>query len=131
MTTRNLRPLQRTIGAFAVLPVLSGLGEALLGPRAVPGGSPAVLPTVDSAFRYANTFKVAAGLTLWTELGRVDRSPATTTVLATVAVGGAVRLLSWRQHGRPHPAIVAATVGETVLVPIIIAWRRRLQNSLT
>lgn len=87
MTTRNLRPLQRTIGAFAVLPVLSGLGEALLGPRAVPGGSP--------------------------------------------AVGGAVRLLSWRQHGRPHPAIVAATVGETVLVPIIIAWRRRLQNSPT
>jgi len=118
--------LQWTLGVLSAIPMASALGEILRGPQAVPGGSPDVVPTVDSALRYANVFKFAAGVTILRELGRIERSSAATFALSTVAVGGLARIVSWNQCGRPHPAILGAVALETIGVPILLTWQWRL-----
>ncbi|WP_353069559.1 hypothetical protein [Amycolatopsis sp. DG1A-15b] len=35
---------------------------------------------------------------------------------------------SWRQRGRPHPVTVAAMVLETVGMPVMIAWQKRISS---
>ncbi|MFC9839051.1 DUF4345 domain-containing protein [Rhodococcus sp. NPDC127530] len=123
------RRLQWTLAILALLPTVSAVGEIVRGPQGVPGGSPAVVPTVDSALRYANVYKFAVGPVIWSQLARVERSPALTFALSTVFVGGLARLRSWQQSGRPHPVTVAAVVLETVGTPMAIAWQRRVTSN--
>jgi Domain of unknown function (DUF4345) len=120
------RRLQWTLGVLAAIPVASASGEIVLGPHGVPGGSPDVIPTVDSALRYANLFKFAVGPVIWSQLAHVERSPVLSFAAATIAIGGLARLLSWQQRGRPHPITVGAVVLETVGVPILLAWQRHI-----
>ena len=120
------RRLQWTLGVLAAIPVASAAGEILRGPQGVPGGSPDVIPTVDSSLRYANVFKFAVGPVIWSQLGRVERSPALSFAATTIAIGGLARLRSWQQRGRPHPVTVGAVALETIGVPILLAWQRRL-----
>jgi Domain of unknown function (DUF4345) len=122
------RGLQRTLAVLAVIPVASAIGEIVRGPQGVPGGSPDVVPTVDSALRYANVFKFAVGPVMWSQLARVEQSSAVTFALSTIFVGGLVRLRSWQQRGRPHPISVAAIALETIGVAGLLAWQRRLSS---
>jgi Domain of unknown function (DUF4345) len=122
------RRLQWTLGALAAIPVASASGEILRGAQGVPGGSADVSPTVDSSLRYANVFKLAVGPVIWSQLGRVERSPALTFAAATIAVGGLARLRSWQQRGRPHPISVGAVALETIGVPLLLAWQRRIST---
>jgi hypothetical protein len=123
------RRLQWTLGILAAIPVASAAGEILRGAQGVPGGSPDVSPTVDSSLRYANVFKFAVGPVIWSQLGRVERSPALTFAAATIAIGGLARVRSWHQRGRPHPITVGAIALETTGVPILLAWQRRISAS--
>jgi hypothetical protein len=123
------RGLQRTLAVLAVIPMASAIGEIVRGPQGVPGGSPDVLPTVDSSLRYANVFKLAVGPVMLSQLGRVEQSPAVTFALSTIFVGGLARLRSWQQRGRPHPITVSAIVLETFGVAGLLAWRKRLSTS--
>jgi Domain of unknown function (DUF4345) len=116
------RRLQWTLAVLAAIPVASASAEILRGPQGVPGGSPNVIPTVDSALRYANVFKFAVGPVIWSQLARDERSPALSFAAATIAIGGLARLRSWQQRGRPHPVTVAAIALETVGVPILLTW---------
>lgn len=120
------RRLQWTLGVLAAIPVASAAGEIVRGPQGVPGGSPDVIPTVDSSLRYANVFKFAVGPVIWSQLGRVERSPALSFAATTIAIGGLARLISWQQRGRPYPITVGAVALETIGVPILLAWQRRL-----
>ena len=122
------RGLQWTLGLLAALPAGSAVLEIVRGPSAVPGGSPAVTPTVDSALMYANVFKLAVAPVIWSQLTSIERSNTTTLAGATIGVGGLARLWSWRQAGRPHPVIVAATALELIGIPIILGWQRRLAD---
>lgn len=88
-------------------------------------------PTVDSALRYANVFKFAVGPVIWSQLGRVERSPSVTYALSSIFVGGFARLRSWQQRGRPHPVIVGAVVLELAAPPLLIAWQRRIRSRST
>lgn len=126
--SRSRRRLQWTLAALAVIPMASASGEIVRGPQGVPGGSPDVLPTVDSALRYANAFKFAVGPVIWSQLAHVERSPALTVALSTVFGGGLARLRSWHQRGRPHPVSVTAVVLETVAVPMLIVWQRHITS---
>ena len=123
------RRLQWTLGVLAAIPVASAADEILRGPQGVPGGSPDVNSTVDSSLRYANVFKFAVGPVIWSQLGRIDRSPALSFAAATIAIGGLARLRSWQQRGRPHPITVGAIALETIGVPILLTWQRRLSTS--
>ena len=125
-TSASRRRLQWTLTVLAAIPVASASGEILRGPQGVPGGSPDVTPTVDSALRYANVFKFAVGPVIWSQLGRVEQSPALSFAAATIAIGGLARLRSWQQRGRPHPVTVAAIALEAVGGPILLAWQRRV-----
>ena len=123
------RRLQWTLGVLAAIPVASAVGEIVRGPQGVPGGSPDVTPTVDSALRYANVFKFAVGPVIWSQLGRVERSPAVPFAISTITVGGLARLRSWQQRGRPHPATVAAIALEALGGPLLLIWQRRVASS--
>lgn len=123
------RRLQWTLGVLAAIPVASATGEIVQGPQGVPGGSPDVTPTVDSSLRYANVFKFAVGPVIWSQLGRVERSPAVSFALATIAVGGLARLRSWQQRGRPHPVTVAAIALEALGGPLLLIWQRSVSSS--
>ncbi|KHO20480.1 hypothetical protein QQ44_25475 [Mycolicibacterium setense] len=92
----------------------------------MPGGSADVAATVDSSLRYANVFKFAVGPVIWSQLRNVEQSSAVTFAAATIALGGVARLRSWQQRGRPHPIAVGAIALETIGVPILLAWQRRL-----
>ena len=123
------RGLQRTLAVLAAMPMASAIGEIVRGPQGVPGGSPDVLPTVDSSLRYANVFKLAVGPVMWSQLRRVEQSSAVTFALSTIFVGGLARLRSWQQRGRPHPITVSAIALETVGVAGLLAWQRRLATN--
>jgi len=111
------------------MPVVSATGEIARGPQGVPGGSPDVSPTVDSSLRYANVFKFAVGPVIWSQLGRVERSPALSFAILTITVGGLARLRSWQQRGRPHPVTVAAIALEVLGGPLLLIWQRRVASS--
>ena len=111
---------------LAAVPMASAVGEIVRGPQGVPGGSPDVIPTVDSALRYANVFKFAVGPVIWSQLPRVEQSPALTIALSTIFAGGLARALSWQRRGRPHPVTVSAIALEIVGVGILLPWQRRV-----
>ena len=124
----NRAALQWTLAVLSAIPMASAVGEILRGPNGVPGGSPDVVPTVDSALRYASVFKFASGVAILRELRNVERSSTVSFVLSTIAVGGLARIAAWRQSGRPHPAIVGAIALETIGAPLLLTWQRRLSG---
>jgi hypothetical protein len=127
---RSRRRLQWTLGIPAAVPVASASGEIVRGAQGVPGGSPDVIATVDSSLlRYANVFKFAVGPVIWSQLAHIERSPAVSFAATTIAIGGLARLRSWQQRGRPHPVTVLAIALETVGVPILLAWQRRISSN--
>ena len=126
---RSRRGLQWTLAAVTVIPMASAVGEIARGAQGVPGGSPDVVPTVDSSLRYANVFKFAMALMMWPQLGRVERSRTVTFSLSTTFFGGLARVRSWQQRGRPHQIAVAAIALETVGVASLLVWQRRLSSS--
>lgn len=128
---RSRRRLQRTLAVLAAVPLASASREIVLGAQGVPGGSPNVTPTVDSALRYANVFKFAVGPVIWSQLGQVERSPALTYALSSIFMGGVARLGSWQKRGRPHPLTVGAVVLEIATPPLLMVWQRRIRSSLT
>lgn len=85
-------------------------------------------PTVDSAHRYANVYKAAVAPVIWSQLGRVERSPGLTFALSSLFVGGLARLRSWQQRGRPHPVVVAAVVLELAAPSLLLAWQQRIRT---
>jgi hypothetical protein len=123
---KSRKALLATLGTLGAIPVASGLMGILGGPRRAPGGG-ATTPSVDSEYRFVNTFWTAAGVALWWSLRHPEKRAATTrAVLGTAALGGLPRLLSVRRTGNPHPAFRAATVLELVVVPGVLVWHSRV-----
>jgi hypothetical protein len=126
---RSRRALQWVLGAMAMIPLANAAAQIVRGPNAVPGGSADVAPSVDSAFRYANTFHAMVGPIVWSQLARIEqRSPILTWTLSTIFLGGLARLRSWQQRGQPHPVLVSAIGLEIVGIPILLFWQRRISS---
>ena len=128
-TTTSRRRLQGTLAVLAAIPLASASREIALGAAGVPGGSPTVNPTVDSALRYANVYKAAVAPIIWTQLARAERSPAVGFALSSLFVGGLARLGSWQQRGRPHPVIVGAIGLELLAPPLLLVWQQRIRTA--
>lgn len=123
MQQRALSAVLVVLGSVAVA---SGLSGIVLGPAFIPGGAPATA-SVDSEYRFANVFWLAAGLTLWWSLPRPRaRRTVTRTVLAIAFLGGFARLASVAAVGWPHPVFIGALVLELVVVPLVIWWHGRV-----
>lgn len=119
------RTLLVVVAVLGTVPVLSGLVGIVIGPEALPGGEP-VNATIDSEYRFTNTFWLAAGLLVWWSLRRPEqRADVTRVVLAVAALGGIPRLASVAATGWPHPVFVGALVLELVVVPLVIWWHVR------
>ena len=128
-TTTSRRRLQGTLAVLAAIPLASASREIVLGAAGVPGGSPTANPTVDSALRYANVYKAALAPIVWTQLARVERSPAVSFALVSLFAGGLARLKSWQERGRPHPVIVGAIGLELLAPPALLVWQQRIRTA--
>lgn len=114
--------LVATVAVLGVVPVATGAAGVLLGPAGLPGeeetGS-----SVDSEYRFLDTFWLAAGITLWWSLREPEqRSRTTRLTLGLASLGGGPRLVSWAQRGAPHRVFTAALGLELVVVPIVLWW---------
>ena len=119
------RILLGVLSVLGLIPVLTGLLAIFGGPAAAPGGEE-VGASVDSEYRFVNTFWVAAGLILWWSLRRpAERATVTRTVLIVASVGGIARLISALLVGWPHPVFVGTLVLELLILPPIIWWHLR------
>lgn len=110
------------LGAVAVL---TGLLAIIGGPAAEIGGKAAV-PSVDSQFRYANVFWLAAGLLLiWSARKPLERAMVTRVVLVIAAVAGLGRIVSIIEVGLPAPFYLLTLGLEVIATPLIIWWHSR------
>lgn len=112
--------------AFGTVAVLSGLSGVILGPSLIPGGAP-VSASVDSQYRFAFVFWLAAGAGLLWSLFRLhERKGVTRVMLALAFVGGFARLVSVIATGWPHPAFITTLALELVVIPLVIWWHARV-----
>jgi hypothetical protein len=120
------RALIVVVAVLGAIPVVTGLMEVFLGPSFAPGGE-AVNPSLDSEWRYAHTFWLAAGVLLWWSLFAPEkRAPVTRVILIIAALGGLARLVSVLWVGWPHPVFIASLVLEVVILPFVIWWHWRV-----
>jgi hypothetical protein len=111
------------LGATAIV---TGLLAIIGGPAAELGGKAAVA-SVDSQFRYANVFWLAAGIILcWTARKPLERALVTRTILVIAAVAGLARIISIVAVGLPHPFFLVTLGLELVVTPLIIVWHSRV-----
>ncbi|GAA3754091.1 hypothetical protein HDA32_004376 [Spinactinospora alkalitolerans] len=120
------RGLQVAVAVLALVPILTGLNDVLLGPTMIPGGGE-VTPSVDGTFRFNGLFWLATGvIALW----MVPRIEWVTTpfrlLFGLIFVGGLVRLLSVAVTGWPHPVFIGAMLMELIGMPLLILVQARV-----
>lgn len=121
--------MQITLGLLALIPAASGLTGMLIGPSTIPQDNSRVESSLDSEYRFTNAFWFATAPIIWSTLPKIERrNVLLRATLGTVFVGGIARVLSWRKHGRPNAAFVAATLLELVGMPILAVWHDRVRK---
>jgi hypothetical protein len=126
-TGTSRRALQVVIVVLAVIPVLTGLLDAVGGPGLLLPGHPKVDPNVDSNYRFFAVFWFTAGLALLWTVPRVERATVAIRVLfGAVFLGGIARLLSLASAGWPDAPFIGFIVLEFVAPPVVIFWQSRI-----
>ena len=113
------------LAVFGAIAIVSGLSGVILGPALIPGGAP-VSTSVDSQYRFAFVFWLAAGVALlWSLFPLRERKSVTQVTLALAFIGGLARLASVIAIGWPHPVFATTLALELVVVPLVFLWHAR------
>jgi hypothetical protein len=118
------RLLQIAVAIAGLVPVVAGLGGALLGP-ALQGQVGDV--ALDSHYRYLSGLLLGIGLLFWSTIPAIERQGARFGLLTLIVVtGGFCRALGALIVGPPGLIMSLALTMELVVTPILYLWRQRV-----
>jgi Domain of unknown function (DUF4345) len=126
LMNQNERLLAQLSTVNGVACLLIGLYHLLGGvSRTTPGAGP-VTASIDSQERFFASVFAGYGLAwLRTAHAKPVAAADVVTLSSIMAVGGLGRLLSWKQHGRPHALYVVLTIIEFVTPAVILKALQR------
>ena len=118
------RLLQIAVALAGFVPVLAGLGGALLGPVLLRQVGDAAL---DSHFRYLSGLLLGIGLAFWSTIPGIERHGARFGLLTLIVVcGGLFRAVGTLIIGPPGLPMSLALIMEVVVTPLLYLWRERV-----
>jgi Domain of unknown function (DUF4345) len=122
------RALQVTVAILSLLPLTFGtLGLVLGAAMYIP--AEAVMPKLDSQFRFASGWDVGLAFIAWWLIPNIERHGALFKIIClAVFVGGLGRLAAWFSTGSPGAAFAVVTAVE-LLVPALIPWQARVARA--
>jgi hypothetical protein len=116
--------LQLAVALAGFVPVLAGLGGALLGPVLLRQVGDAAL---DSHFRYLSGLLLGIGLAFWSTIPGIERNGARFGLLTLIVVcGGLFRAVGMLIIGPPGLPMSLALVMEVIITPALYLWRERV-----
>ncbi len=122
-TERHL--LQAVVALGGFVPVLAGLGGALLGASMTGGGPPDV--SLDSHVRYLSGLLLGIGLAFWEAIPQIERRANRVRLLtAIVFLGGLMRLIGIIFVAVPGHSMIFGVCMELVVTPLICLWQTRV-----
>ncbi len=124
---RERRLLQLAVAIACLVPLAAGTSGVLQGPVMVEGVSAAGHADLDSHFRYLSGLLLGIGLGFAASIPTIERRSELFAVLsATVVVGGIARLAALISGNLPSTPHVLALGMELLIVPLLLAWQRRI-----
>lgn len=127
------KALQIVLAILALIPILTGGMDLILGAQAlnVAGGAlpPEVLQNVvlDSQTRFLGGIWFGIGVILYWVIPSVDKRTALFRLLAGgIFLGGIGRFVSAFLVGLPPAEFIAATVLELIGMPLLVLWQSRV-----
>lgn len=126
LSARSERHLLQTAMAVAgFVPVLAGLGGALLGAAMTAEGPAGV--ALDNQTRFLSGLLLGIGLAYWEAIPKIERRGARIRLLtALVALGGLMRLVGLILVAVPPPAMLFGLLMELGVAPAICLWQARV-----
>lgn len=117
--------LRTGLRAVAAVPLVTGLGAAVLGPEFLPGAQQHVEANLAQEFRFLAVWWIAVSLYLWSLADRVVQAGREFAVVCGILfASGIARWVSFATHGWPHPMFVALAAIEVAL-PLPLIWLQR------
>jgi hypothetical protein len=123
------RALQVVLAFLALIPISTGLMDALGGVHALPTKQVATA-TLESNYRFLGTLWFGVGLLIVWIIPRVETALAPFRAVCAISVaGGLVRLLSMAVAGIPHSIFVWACVLELTAPPAMALWQTQVARA--
>ena len=121
------RLLQIAIALACLVPLAMGSLSVIRGVAVIKGA--AVLPDLDSHFRYLSGIFLALGIAFASCVPAIERRGGRFRLLGTMVVaGGLARLLSWAVVGVPGSGHRLGLVMELGVVPLLMLWQARVAH---
>ena len=120
--------LQATVAVLALIPLLSGLGGIVLGPRLF-GVQPPWPADLDSHLRFLSGVFLAVGIGFCSCVPSIETKTGSFRLLAAlVFCGGLARLFSLIVAGAPSAGYLFGLGMELVAVPLLVLWQAKVSS---
>jgi Domain of unknown function (DUF4345) len=128
--TAEKRLFKLIVGILVCIPIVTGFIGMFFNDAFFP--IPVVLPEpefslLDNEWRFMSAIWFAIGLCFAWMLPQLEKYLQTFQILlGLVVVGGIGRAISWGLHGQPSIELIAFTLIELIVCPLLILWLRRI-----